>query len=128
MDGIFRIAALAVCVGFLALGIKKQSPEFALLTALTGCVLLISLLFSEFSAVSALLGLVRDSLFQADLILGAMGKAAGVCIVTQLAAQTCLDCEQKSLAAAVELAGTAACLTAALPVCTQLFSEIGALL
>ena len=128
MDGILRIAALAVCTGFLALGLKKQAPEFALFTAFSGCALLLAMLASEFSAVHDLIDLLRENLAQADLILGAMGKAAGVCIVTHLAAQTCLDCEQKSLAAAVELAGTAACLTAALPVCAQLFSEIGALL
>ena len=128
MESVFRIAALAVCAGILSLSLKKQAPEFALLLALSACVLLIASVLSEFSAVSALVDLLRDSVSQADLILGVMGKAAGVCIVTHLAAQTCLDCGQKSLAAAAELAGTAACLTAAMPLCTALFSEIGALL
>lgn len=128
MENVFRIAALAVCAGFLSLGLKKQAPEFALLVTISAGALLLTLLLSELSAVSALADLIRDSLSGADSILGAMGKAAGICLITHLAAQTCLDCEQKSLAAAVELAGTAACLSAALPLCTQLFAGIGALL
>ena len=128
MDELWKIAAAAVVCAFAALLLRRQTPEFAFLAAFAAGLGILLLLLPRLSRVHEALVRLSDSIPGGGEFLAVMGKAALSLCVTHLAAQNCLDCEQKALAAKVELAGAIACLYAALPLAEALFAQIGALL
>ena len=57
-----------------------------------------------------------------------MVKALGVCVVTQLASDTCKDCGQNSIASKIELGGKVLILAISLPMFTSLLETINKLI
>lgn len=128
MDAVFKISAAALTGTLLALILKKQAPEHAMLAAL-GCGIV--LLFSILELAGDLAdGWNRLAAYipHAGEIAGPLWKATGIAIVTHLSAQLCRDCGQSALGAKVELAGTAACIAVFLPLAEMTFDLIEAML
>ena len=126
MDGMWKIFALAVFAALTAAILKKQSPEFALLLAFCAGIWVLGSIIGQISAQS--MYWQRCMRYLPEGILKNLLKATGICILTKLTAETCRDCEQKALAASVELCGTVAGFTAALPLFAQVFAYIEAIL
>lgn len=128
MDGFIKLAAAAVIAAFAAAMLKKQAPEFSILLGLGGGICVLVIILKQvpriYDTFSALVQYIPD----ADGIMLPLFKACGICITSKLAAETCRDCEQKSLAAKVELAGSAACFIAAIPIFARVFDIMGEML
>lgn len=125
---ITALTVLCIVTALLALSLRGQRPEFAMLLSL-GCGLFV-LLF--------LLGQIKG-IFQEteELISGLSGqgeqtaiilKALGVCIVAELGSQCCRDAGETALAAKVELAAKAALVLMCMPVFSSLLEIAGELL
>lgn len=128
MDELFKILILAAAAAFGALSLKKQAPEFAFLLAFGAGVCILYRMASALPSVQAVYAFSARYIPGADEIVAPMLKAAGICILTKITAETCRDCEQKALAAKVELSGAAACFAVAMPLFSQVFAQIESML
>ncbi len=128
MDVLFKILILAALAAFGALTLKKQAPEFAFLLTLGAGICILSMLASQLPSIQMVYTFAAHYIPDTDEIVGPMFKAAGICILTKITAETCRDCEQKALAAKVELAGTIACFAVAMPLFSQVFAQIESML
>ena len=122
MNGI-TIAVVAVIAAFLAALLRRFHPEQAMaVTLIAGVVLLTAVL----GYVLPLLTDIRNMLSKSGLsseYVQILFKALGVSLLTQLAADTCRDAGEHSMASKAELAGKWMLLTLALP----LFQKVGSI-
>ena len=115
------IAAVAVVTAFLAATLRRTHPEQAMAVTLVAGVLMVT---SALVFLVPLLGKVERLLSASGLsgsYVQTLLKALGICLLTQLAADTCRDAGEQGLADKTELAGKLVLLTLALP----LFENIG---
>ena len=128
MSGIIKIAAAAVTAALCAVVVRKQSPEIALALGVGACALVVLYCSGALTAVVELADkLARAGGLSAQVVEPVM-KTAGIAIVTRLAADFCKDAKEGGLATAVELAGTALALAAALPLMTAVLDVLTRLL
>ena len=105
---ITALIVLCIIAALLALSLRGQRPEFAMLLSL-GCGLFVLLyLLGQLTAIIL--------------------KALGVCIVAELGSQCCRDAGETAIAAKVELAAKAALVMMSMPVFASLLEMAGELL
>ena len=128
MSGTLLVSAVGVllCGAFLATVLRSQRPELAVGLSLLAGVLVLAAVVSQLSPlVSSLNRLTAQSGLSGDS-LSLVLRAAGVCLVTQLAADTCRDTGETSLASKAELVGRLVLLVMALPLFEQVLTLITA--
>lgn len=121
---VFTLVAIGVIGTLVCVLIKQYRPEYTALVAIsTGIILLILILPQTKEALEYLENISNfadiDSIYIKTIL-----KALGVCVVTQLASDTCNDCGQSSIASKVELGGKIAILTISIPFFTSLVETI----
>ena len=128
MSEAVRIAAAAVTAALCAVVVRRQSPEIALVLGVGGCALVILYCSGALKSVMEL----ADKLVQAGglspQVVEPVMKTAGIAIISRLAADFCKDAQEGGLASAVELAGTALSLAAALPLVSMVLDLLVQLL
>ena len=126
MSGEVLVAAVGVllCASVLATVLRGHRPEWALgLTVVAGG-LVVGLLLKE---LTPLLSAVRQMLTVgglSDTALSVVLRAAGVCFVTQWAADTCRDAGQSALAGKAELVGRVLLLLMTVPLFEQVLTLV----
>lgn len=126
MSGEVLVAAVGVllCAAVLATVLRGHRPEWALgLTVVAGG-LVVGLLLKE---LTPLLSAVRRMLTVgglSDTALSVVLRAAGVCFVTQWAADTCRDAGQSALAGKAELVGRVLLLLMTVPLFEQVLTLV----
>ena len=110
---ITALIVLCIITALLALSLRGQRPEFAMLLSL-GCGLFV-LLYLFFLLV---MGIPVMTIL----------NALGVCIVAELGSQCCRDAGETAIAAKVELAAKAALVMMSMPVFASLLEMAGELL
>ena len=108
------VAATALLGGLIAMFLKREAGEIALLLSIATTVLLLVLVGS-----AEILSLLRSLAQQAsisDALLTPMLKVLGIEVVTNLAAHICKDAGEGGIASTVELAGAICALYASIPV------------
>lgn len=117
-----------VVAAALALVLRQYRPEYAILVSL-GCsvVVLLWLIGGIARVIEELDALLEASLLSRDLIQVVM-KCLGVCVLTELAGQTCRDAGENAIGAKVELAGKVTLLLVSLPLFERLLQVAGTLL
>ena len=128
MELIIKITAFAFLGSFGALLIKKHTQELSFLLSLGAGLIILFIILSLTPSLSGIWREMRQYIPDADGVMEPMGKAALICVVTRLSAETCRDCEQRALAAKVELAGTVICFVSSAPLFERVLSDIGAML
>ena len=128
MELLIKVIAVALLGSFGALLLKKQTGEMSFLLALCAGLVILFVILSLTPSLSGIWREMRQYIPDADGVMEPMGKAALICVVTRLNAETCRDCEQKSLAAKVELAGTVICFVSSAPLFEKVLTGIGAML
>lgn len=115
---------LLLCGGLLSAVLRSQRPELAVCLSLLAGVLVAGMLLGQLSPlISALrrmtvLGGVEEN------HLGVVLRGAGICLVTQLAADTCRDAGDTALAGKAELTGRILLLLLAVPLYEEILSLI----
>lgn len=111
---------LCIVAALLALSLRGQRPEFAMLLSL-GCGLFV--LFYFLGQVKDIYSGITDILsglpVQSDTT-AVILKALGLCIVAELGSQCCRDAGEAAIAAKVELAAKAALVLMSMPVFASL--------
>lgn len=110
-----QIIAAAVISVFVIMLVKQYKPEYAVVIQVAaGCVLLFMLTQDIKEAVSGIDSLVSASAYPKEYSMITV-KALGICVLTQLGADTCRDAGETSLATKVELAGKITVIVTAMP-------------
>ena len=117
---IVALSGIAILAAILAVMLKKYNPEYSILISLGAGALLLWMILSK---ISPAISQIRE-LISAAGISGEYGvillKTLGVCFLTQLSADSCLDAGEGALAAKVELAGKLFIVILALPLFQQI--------
>ena len=125
---ITALIVLCIITALLALSLRGQRPEFAILLSLgCGVFVLLNLLGQMKGILSGLERVMAGLSGQSDLT-GIILKALGLCIVAELGSQCCRDAGEAAIAAKVELAAKTALVLMCMPVFTQLLETAGELL
>ena len=125
---ITALIVLCIITALLALSLRGQRPEFAMLLSLgCGVFVLLNLLGQMKGILSGLERVMAGLSGQSDLT-GIILKALGICIVAELGSQCCRDAGEAAIAAKVELAAKTALVLMCMPVFTQLLEKAGELL
>ena len=119
---------LCIVAALLALSLRGQRPEFAMLLSLGCGVFVLFYLLGEMKAISAELEELLSGLSQKSELTGLILKALGVCIVAELGSQCCRDAGENAIAAKVELAAKAALVLISMPIFSSLLQMAGELL
>ncbi len=118
---------LLLCAAMLAVVLRGQRPELALgLSLAAGAVVLVALLGQLTPLLSSVRQLLQSGSISAQYVTIVL-KATGICLLTQLTADTCRDAGETALAAKAELAGRLLLLTLTVPLFTDILSLVTAL-
>ena len=125
---ITALIVLCIITALLALSLRGQRPEFAMLLSLGCGVFVLLTLLGQMRGILAGLEKVLDGLSGQSDLTGIILKALGICIVAELGSQCCRDAGEAAIAAKVELAAKTALVLMGMPVFTQLLETAGELL
>ena len=125
--GILQITVIAILSAILALILKKDSPQFALLIAIAASVLI---LLSVLPGLAGLLGLLQRL---GDAAGGfehyaTILKIIGIAYASEFGAQICADAGEASIASKLELAGKLMIMAIAAPLVLHLAEQVLALM
>ena len=119
---------LLLCAVLLAVVLRPQRPEMAICLSLAaGALVLILLLGQMAPLLASIRRLVQGGDFSAEW-LEAVLKAAGICLLTQLTADTCRDAGETALAGKAELTGRILLLLLAVPLFEQILTLVTGLI
>jgi len=125
---IFQIVAVGILGTVLAITIKKQSPETAILITITASVLIFLMvlpMLGEAVNIISRLGEMADA--HASYV-GLALRVVGVAYMAELGASVCTDAGETAIAAKVDLAGRVIILVMALPIVIDILQIITRLL
>lgn len=122
------LIALCIVTALLALTLRGQRPEFAMLLSL-GCGIFVLLaLMGQMKEIMTGLEKIMSGLSEQSDLTAIILKALGICIVAELGSQCCRDAGEAAIAAKVELVAKAALVLISMPVFTSLMETAGELL
>ena len=124
MENFLQAASLAMIGTILALVLKKQSKEIAILLTIACCI-------SVLAIAAIFLEPVMDFITQLRLLAGLDGdmvailmKAAGVGLIAEVAGAICQDAGESTLEKVVRICGSGAILYLTLPLLTAVFETL----
>ena len=122
------LIALCIITALLALTLRGQRPEFAMLLSL-GCGIFVLLaLMGQMKEIITGLEKIMSGLSEQSDLTAIILKALGICIVAELGSQCCRDAGEAAIAAKVELVAKAALVLMSMPVFTARMETAGELL
>jgi len=113
-----------LCAAVLATVLRAQRPELALALSIAAGTLTVGLLLKELLPLLSSLRRMASLGGLSDSALSVVLRAAGVCFVTQWAADTCRDAGQAALAGKAELTGRVLLLLLTVPLFEQVLTLI----
>ena len=125
---VMKFAVLGVAAAILALVVKNQRPELALVLSLAAGGLLIMLCLGQLQTI---VGFVRELSGKYGIGEGYIGiavKVTGIAVLADLAVQKLKNAGESAIASKVELGGKAAMIVIALPVIESLLSIVSGLI
>ena len=121
---ISKIIGLGLVGTVFSVLLKKENPQFAMLTAAaTGIVIFLMLCVP----LGNLISLLKETAEEAGVGEGYFGivlKVIGIAYLTQFGAQLCADAGETAVASKIEMAGKVLMMTVAAPVLTGLLETI----
>lgn len=121
-DGLIAVIGVLLCGALLCVLLRSQRPELALCLSVAAGVLTVFFLLRP---VVPLADSIRDLLEaggMASSYFSVIVKAAGICLATQLTADTCRDAGETALAGKAELVGRVLLLALAVPLFRQILT------
>jgi stage III sporulation protein AD len=115
-SGIIQVVMVGLLAAVLALTVKKQSPEIALMLTIATSVLIFFMVLPMLAEVMGTMRYVGQMLDGGQPYVSLAVKVIGVAYLAELGASVCLDAGESAIAAKIELAGRVAILVLAAPV------------
>ena len=121
---ISKIIGLGLVGTVFSVMLKKENPQFAMLTAVVTGIMIFLMLCAP---LGNLISLLRETAEEAGVGEGYFGivlKVIGIAYLTQFGAQLCNDAGETAVASKIEMAGKVLMMTVAAPVLTGLLETI----
>ncbi|MCI8304627.1 MAG: stage III sporulation protein AD [Lawsonibacter sp.] len=128
MEAMARLAAVGVTAVTLSAVLKRNTPELALLLALTAGIWMMALAAEGLGAVVAMMEELAEQAGLSEVLLEPVVKTVALSILTRLTAEICRSAGEGGVAAFVETAGTVLALLGALPLVRAVALLMGELL
>ena len=123
-DVLVTAVGLLLCGAVLSAVLRSQRPELALCLSLLAGALAVGLLLRQMTPLVTALRRMTALGGIGEGHLGVVLRGAGICLVTQLAADTCRDAGDTALAGKAELTGRILLLLLAVPLYEEILSLI----
>lgn len=128
MEQLGKVAALCLVGGILAVLLKKNGPEMALLLSLTACCAVLMLLSRSIGQVVDLLrGMMAAAELEEELFAPLL-KIAAIAIIGRIGASLCRDAGESALASALETTAAFSAVLVALPLFCSVWDMLRGLL
>ncbi len=125
---IVQIVGLGIVASVLAIAIKKQTPELAVLvSAAAGVIIFFAVLPAFAGGINILTGLSRLVAVDTEFITIIL-KIIGIAYIADFGAQVCMDAGEASIAAKIELSGKVLIMVASAPILYGLINLIAGIL
>ena len=125
---LFAIAVFCITAMVLALVLRQYRPEFAIFVSLACSVAVVLYVAQGIGQVMEELELLFSNTLLSEELIQVVLKCLGVCILTELAGQTCRDAGENAIGAKIELAGKVTLVVVSIPLFQQLINVAGTLL
>lgn len=119
---------LCIAVSLLALSLRQQRPEYAMLLSLACGLFVLFFLVGKIGNIFSQLQDLMTGLSGQSELTEIVLKALGICIVAELGSQCCRDAGETAIATKVELAAKAALVLMSIPIFQTLLEVAGELL
>ena len=116
---------ILLCGGLLSAVLRTQRPELAVCLSLLAGTVVVGMLLRQLSPLVEALRRMTALGGVEETHLGVVLRGAGICLVTQLAADTCRDAGDSALAGKAELTGRILLLLLAVPLYEEILTLIG---
>ena len=103
MKGIFQIGLIGIVAAILAVFIKKERQELAMLISIIACVVIFFFILSQINLVLGFLGELLDMVAMEETYYLQLLKMLGVAYVAEFASSICKDAGHQSIASMMEL-------------------------
>ena len=121
---LIAVVGVLLCASMLAVLLRVQRPELATCLGLAAAAVVVILLLRQLTPLIATLRRMLTMTALPSEGFEVVLKAAGVCLLTQLTADTCRDAGETALAAKAELAGRVLMLLLAVPLFEELLTLV----
>lgn len=121
---ILQVVAAGVLSAVLAITVKRQSPEIALMITITACVLIFFMILPALTEAVGILSRVGQLLNGGMKYVALALKVTGIAYMAELGAGVCADAGETAIASRIELGGRVLILAAATPVVLELVNLI----
>lgn len=128
MEAAVKISACAVTAAVLAVVLKKNTPELAVLLVLAAGVWIVTMTVRGLSSVADLMGELARLSGVSEVLLEPVLKIVLLSILTRLTVEICRGAGEGGTAAFVETAGTVLALVIALPLVKAVVELMGSIL
>lgn len=122
------VVGTLLCAAMLAVVLRTQRPELAMCLSLAAGVLVLMALLRQAQPLFYSVKRLLDAGAFPTVYLGAVLKGTGICLITQLTADTCRDAGETALADKAELAGRILLLAVAVPLFEDVLKLVTALI
>lgn len=119
---------LCIAVSLLALSLRQQRPEYAMLLSLACGLFVLFFLVGKMGNIFSQLQDLMTGLSGQSELTEIVLKALGICIVAELGSQCCRDAGETAIATKVELAAKAALVLMSIPIFQTVLEVAGELL
>ena len=127
MQTAVAVMGLLLCAGILGLILRAQRPDLALCLSLAaGLAVLLLMMQHIIPILSSLNTMLAGGAIPSEYIKAVL-KATGICLLTQLTADTCRDAGETALAGKAEFAGRILLLLLSLPLFEDMLALVTAL-
>lgn len=121
---IVQIAAIGMIATVLAILVKPQRPDMAILISITAGILIFFLVIHKLSSVVELLSSYSQKVNIDPVYIRTLLKIVGIAYIAEFGSEICKDAGEASIASKIELAGKVLIVVLAVPIITSLLELI----
>lgn len=121
---IFAIIGTGIIAAAIAAVLRKFGGESGLFVSLAASLLILFAVISSISPLTDLIGELAEASGTESAYIAILMKALAVCVITQLAAESCRDSGEGAIASKIEFAGKTAVLLVSVPLFSAIFGIV----
>ncbi len=121
---IFAIIGTGIIAAAISAVLKRLGGEFGLFVSLAASLLILVAVLSAITPLTELIGELAEAAGAESEYIAVLMKALAVCVITQLAAESCRDSGEGAIASKIEFAGKTAVLLISVPLFSAIFGIV----
>ncbi|MBQ3843122.1 MAG: stage III sporulation protein AC/AD protein family [Ruminiclostridium sp.] len=121
---IFAIIGTGIIAAAISAVLKRFGGEFGLFVSLAASLLILYAVLSAIDPLTELIGELAEASGTDSAYIAVLMKALAVCVITQLAAESCRDSGEGAIASKIEFAGKTAVLLISVPLFSAIFGIV----